>query len=86
MVRPPYVLQIKLKPAEKAAVKVAASRSLLPLSTWARQILLRKAGLSKERSAREVWRRRNAPAKASLSVAGDPSPRVQSARRKRGAR
>lgn len=40
-----YVLQIKLKRHEKEAVEAAAKAAFLPRATWARQIVLRHAGL-----------------------------------------
>ncbi len=41
----PYVLQVKLQPDEKAVVTRAARSALLPRATWARQVVLRRAGL-----------------------------------------
>jgi len=43
--KPKYVLQIKLQPHERAAVVAAAKASFLATATWARQIVLRHAGV-----------------------------------------
>lgn len=46
-----HILQIKLRPAEKAAVDRAAESAWLPRATWARQTLLRGAGLGSPNNA-----------------------------------